>query len=41
MQHFFDTLMRVLVEHPEYIEQIEHWDEGAEDVVIADHYALT
>jgi hypothetical protein len=25
MQQFFDSLMRALIEHPEYIEEIEQW----------------
>ena len=40
MQQFFDTLMRMLVEHPEYIEQIEHWDDDDEEPVLGARYAL-
>jgi hypothetical protein len=40
MQQFFDTLMRMLVEHPEYIDQIEHWDDDDEEPVLNAKYAL-
>lgn len=28
MQQFFDTLMHVLVTHPDYLDEIEGWDES-------------
>jgi hypothetical protein len=31
MQQFFDTFMRLLIEHPEYIDQIEQWADDAPD----------
>jgi len=41
MQSFFDTLMRILVEHPAYIDQIEHWDDDDKESACDTPYALT
>lgn len=35
MQHFFDTLMRTLVDRPTYIEQIKQWDTDPQDASTA------
>jgi len=35
MQQFFDTFMRLLIEHPEYIDQIEQWADDAPDDISA------
>jgi len=41
MQGFFEKLMEMLIANPEYIEQIEHWDDTDEDAVKCAMYALS